>query len=178
MTALVVEEGLAESVAGAPPLVVVRRDCRARGRGWATLCPEAVVDALEAAGAGAVVLARAPLADAGARALPQVARLMGREVVRLPDDPDGAAWAVAMAVAWGREDRLACRLQVLVGAAGGVPTLPRRSIGGRARVPALRPRVLARWAGCVWRPCGSCGGGGLPGAPCGRCGAGILGAGA
>jgi hypothetical protein len=149
---------------------VVGRDRRARGRGWAALSPDAVIAALDAAGPEAVVLARAPSADPGARALPGLARVMGREVVRLPDDVDAAAWAVGMAVAWGHGPALARRLQVLVGTAGGGTALPRRRLGERALMPAVRPRVLARWAGCVWRPCGRCGGGGLPGAPCGRCG--------
>jgi len=180
VTSLVVEEALARAVPGARAgrLQVVRRDRRARGRGWAELSADAVVAALEAAGAAAVVLARAPSADPGARALPALARIMGRQVVRLPADADGAAWAVGMAAAWEPGEGLARRLQVLVGAAGGAQTLPRRSVGQRARMPAVRPVVLARWAGCAWRPCGRCAGGGLPGAPCGCCGAGVSGAGA
>jgi hypothetical protein len=180
MTSLVVEEALAQAVAGVRGgrLQVVGRDPRARRRGWAALSPDAVVAALEAAGPAAVVLARAPSADPGARALPALARIMGRQVVRLPDDAEGAAWVVGMAAAWEPGEGLDRRLQVLVGAAGGVPTLPRRGVGQSARMPAVRPGVLARWAGCVWRPCGRCAGGGLPGAPCGCCGAGVTGAGA
>jgi hypothetical protein len=176
VTALVVEEGLAAAAGGAPTeaLIVIPRPRSRRGRGCAELDPDAVVEALDRAGAGAVVLARAPSADPGGRALPALATVMGREVVRLPDDGDAAAWIVAMA------GRLACggpdparRLQVLAGAAAA-PVLPRRPVGaGAARMPALRPGVLARWAGCAWRPCGRCAGGGLPGAPCGRCGAGL-----
>ena len=102
------------------------------------------------------------------RALPALAAVMGREVVRLPGDDDAAAWVVAVAGALAGEGADAARrLQVLVGATAA-PALPRRPVGARAaRVPALRPGVLARWAGCAWRPCGRCAGGGLPGAPAG-----------
>lgn len=176
MTALVVEEGLAAGVGG-PPLdgvVVVPRGRARRGAGWADLDPDDVVEALDRAGPGAVVLARPALADPGARALPALAGVMGREVVRLPGDGDAAAWVVAMA---GRLAPLAVGparlLQVLAGAASA-PVLPRRPIGaGAARMPALRPGVLGRWARCAWRPCGRCAGGGLPGGPCGRCGGGL-----
>jgi len=178
VTALVVEEGLAALVSGPPPdgVVVVPRS-RCRGRGRAELDADAAVAALDRAGPGAVVLARAPSADPGGRALPALAAVMGREVVRLPDDGDAAAWVVAMAgrlASGGTEP--ARRLQVLAGAAAAAaaPVLPRRPVGaGAASMPALRPGVLARWAGCVWSPCGRCAGGGLPGAPCGRCGAGL-----
>jgi hypothetical protein len=180
MTGLVAERALAPASAGAGAarLVVVPRDRRARRRGWRPLAPDDVVAALESAGGSALVLARAPAADPGAAALPGLARVMGREVVRLPDDAAAAAWAVAVAVAWPPDAGLARRLQVLVGAAGGGTALPRRRVGESLSVPAVRPPVLARWAGCVWRPCARCGGGGLPGASCGRCGAGLVGAGA
>jgi hypothetical protein len=174
--AVVAEEGLAAAVGG-PSLdgvVVVPRPRRPRRRGWADLDPDAVVEALERAGPDAVVLARAAADDPGARALPALAAIMGREVVRLPADADAAAWVVAMAGTLGPGGVEPARsLQVLVSAAAA-PALPRRPVGaGDARMPALRPGVLARWAACVWRPCGRCGGGGLPGAPCGRCGAGL-----
>jgi hypothetical protein len=171
---VVVELSLAPaSAAGSGEgLVVVPRTRRRRG--WADLDPDAVVDALDRAGPGAVVLARTPLADAGARALPALARIMGREVVRLPAEGEAAAWVVAVAgtlSAAGADPSR--RLQVLVGAAAA-PALPRRPVGaGPARMPALRHGVLARWAGCAWRPCARCAGGGLPGAVCGRCGAGL-----
>ncbi len=176
MTALVVEEGLAAALGG-PPLdgmVVVPRRRARRGAGWADLDPDQVVEALERAGPDAVVLARPAADDPGARALSALAGVMGREVVRLPGEADAAAWVVAMA---GRLAPLAAgparRLQVLAGAASA-PVLPRRPVGaGSVRMPALRPGVLARWAGCAWRPCGRCAGGGLPGGPCGRCGAGL-----
>ena len=175
MTAIVVEEGLASAVAAAPSedVVVVPRS-RLRRRGWGDLDPDDVVAALERAGARALVLARPALADPGARALPALAAVMGREVVRLPGDDDAAAWVVAVAGALAGEGLDAARrLQVLVGAVAA-PALPRRAVGaGTARMPALRPGVLARWAGCAWRPCGRCAGGGLPGSPCGRCGAGL-----
>jgi hypothetical protein len=170
---LVAEEGLAPPAAPDAGLIVVPRS---RGRrGWGELDPDAVVDALDRAGPGAVVLARTPAADLGARALPALAEIMGREIVRLPADRDAAAWVVA--VAGGRAEvgaDPARPLQVLVGAAGA-PVLPRRPVGaGSARVPALRPGVLVRWARCAWRPCARCAGGGLSGASCGRCGAGLV----
>jgi hypothetical protein len=169
---VVVEHGLASAGAAssAEGIVVVPRP---RGRrGWADLDPDAVVDALDRAGPGAVVLARTALADPGARALPALAGIMGREVVRLPADREAAAWVVAVAARLAAAgDDPARLLQVLVGAPAA-PVLPRRPIGaGSARMPALRPGVLARWAGCAWRPCARCAGGGLPGAACGRCGA-------
>jgi hypothetical protein len=172
---LVVEDGLAAAAGPRPDaVVVIRRPWRRRGGGRVELDPEAVVEALHRAGPDAVVLARPAAADPGARSLPALAAVMGREVVRLPEDVDAAAWVVAVAgglVPLGAE--AARRLQVLVGAATAA-ALPRRPVGaGTARMPALRPRVLARWAGCAWRPCGRCAGGGLPGAPCGRCGAGL-----
>ena len=99
---------------------------------------------------------------------------MGRDVVRLPAvgaPPRGSSRWHAGSRPEGSTRRCArCRSS----------RAPRRRpfCGGRpegagaVRVPALRPAVLARWAGCVWRPCDRCAGGGLPGAPCGRCGAG------
>jgi hypothetical protein len=179
VTAVVVEQGVADAVRRGPDddrLVVVPRASR-RGRGRAPLDPDAVVDALERAGPSALVLARSPAADPGAGVLPALAAVMGREVVRLPDALEAAAWVVAVAGRLAPGPGLARRLQVLVGAAA-CPVLPRRPVGEGAEVPAVRPRVLARWAGCVWRPCARCAGGGLPGASCGRCGAGLVAAGA
>ena len=175
MTAIVVEQALASAGAAEPSeAVVVVSRARVRRRGWAALDPDDVVAALDGAGPRALVLARPVMADPGARALPALAVVMGREVVRLPGDDDAAAWVVAVAGALAGEGADAARrLQVLVGATAA-PALPRRQVGaGTTRMPALRPGVLARWAGCAWRPCGRCAGGGLPGAPCGRCGAGL-----
>jgi hypothetical protein len=176
VTGVLVEEGIAAAAGGAGrALTVVPRAPRRRGRGRAALEPDAVVDALDRAGRGTIVLARSPAADPGAAVLPALAAVMGREVVRLPDDADAAAWVVALAGALAPGDGdLPRRLQVLVGAAAS-PVLPRRPVGaGAVRMPAVRAGVLARWAGCVWRPCARCAGGGLPGAACGRCGAGLL----
>lgn len=182
MTVLVVEQGIAQAVAGSgrAALAVVPRERRRRDDRWAPLAPDAVVEVLEAAGRDALVLARGLAADPAAASLPALARVMGHEVIRLPDHVDAAAWVLAVALAWKPgEGDVAHRLQVLVGAAGRARALPQRELGGRmVRIPAVRPRVLARWAGCVWRPCGRCGGGGLPGAPCGRCGIAVIGAGA
>ncbi len=167
---LVVEAGLAAAVAGAPgpDLVAVPRPGRRRRGASAALDPEDVVTALDLAGPDAVVLARPAADDPGAAALPALAAVMGREVVRLPGGADAAAWVVAVAGAMPADTGGAPRrLQVLAGVAAAA-----------TRMPALRPGVLARWAGCVWRPCPRCAGGGLPGAPCGRCGAGLAAAGA
>jgi hypothetical protein len=173
VTAIVVEAALASAGAAEPSEDVVVVPRLRRRRGWADLDPDDVVVALDRAGPRALVLARPAPADPGARALPALAAVMSREVVRLPDDDDAAAWVVAVAGALAGEGADARRLQVLVGATAA-PALPRRPVGGgTARMPALRPGVLARWAGCAWRPCGRCAGGGLPGAPCGRCGAGL-----
>ena len=100
------------------------------------------------------------------RAAPSLPRrVMGREVVRLPGDDDAAAWVVAVAGALAGEGADAARrLQVLVGATAA-PALPRRPVGARAaRMPALRPGVLAavgrlRLAAAAARAPG----GGLPG---------------
>ena len=166
-------------MAGRPSASTWCRDRRGGGAAAADLDPDDVVEALERAGPGALVLARPPAAIRAARALPALAAVMGREVVRLPGDGDAAAWVVAIAA--GLDPRgagAARRLQVLAGARGRARLAPPAGRGGRARVPALRPGVLARWAGCAWRPCARCGGGGLPGAACGRCGAGLAAAGA
>lgn len=183
MTAIVAEEGLTAVVPGRrlEGVIVVARPPRRRGGGRADLAPEAVIEALERAGPDAVVLARPAGADHGARALPALAAIMRREVIRLPEDDDAAAWVVAMAGALAPVGPEPARcLQVLAGAAAAAASsLPRRPVGaGAARMPALRPGVLARWAGCAWRPCARCGGGGLPGASCGRCGAGLAAVGA
>ena len=64
---------------------------RVRRRRWADLDPDDVVAALDGAGPRALVLARPVLADPGARALPALAAIMGREVVRLPHTRSRAA---------------------------------------------------------------------------------------
>lgn len=159
MTTVVAEEGLAAAIGGPPPpaLVVVARPAGRRGR--ADLDADDVLDALDRAGPGAVVLARTPAADRGARLLPALAALVGREVVRLPDDAGAAARIVAIAVA--------------VAPPPNAPARHLQALAGAPPLPALRPGVLARWARCAWRPCDRCGGGGLPGASCGRCGSGV-----
>jgi hypothetical protein len=159
MSTLLVEESL---VARLSPSVRSRLAVvpRRRGRaGWAPLAPDEVVDALVDAGEGATILARGVVDDPGAASLGALGRIMGREVVRLPADPELAERLVAVAAS-SHDDGAAelRRLQALGGAAG-------------IRLPAVRPRVLARWAGLAWRPCVHCRGGGLAGAGCGRCGA-------
>ena len=177
MSTVVVERRIAELV-GAPgrrPLTVVTR-ARRRGR-WAPVHADAVVDALDAVGPGAIVLARPHEADPGAAMVAAVARLMGVPVVLLPGDPAAAAWALAVALHPDFEQRdLVRRLEVLVGMARPGAALPRRAIDtGAATMPSLRPRVLSRWSACAWRPCARCAGGGPAGASCARCGAAALG---
>ena len=159
---------------GPRPVAVVSR-ARRLGR-WRPLEPDAVVEAIDAAGGRSVVLARPHSADPGGTCLAPVARLLGVPVVRLPAEPGPAAWVLAVsATAHLGDEALVRNLEALAGAIG-CAGLPRRSTGDGAAVPALRPGVLARWAGCVWRPCERCGGGGPPGGACGRCGAPRLGA--
>ncbi|MGD9696825.1 MAG: hypothetical protein AB7V42_14335 [Thermoleophilia bacterium] len=166
MSRLIVERGIAPCP-GASIVVVPRR--RRRG-GWMPLEADAVVDAIEEAGPRALVAARAAGDDPGASLLPGVAALMGRRIVRLPAEPDVAAWVIAMAGAWLAEGEDICRaLDVLAGAAACVAEPPRRGSGAASWL-ALRPRALVRWARRAWRPCLRCGAGGLVGAPCAGCG--------
>lgn len=157
---------------GARPVVAVAPPRRRR--------PPAddVLTAIEGAGAGAVVLARPPGSAPGMDHLGPVARLLSAPCVRAPADVHAAAWVVTAAShpEFG-DDELVRRLEVLAGvASAGGTSLPRRAVDGGPAMPSLRPGVLARWAGCAWRPCGRCEtGGGLAGASCGRCGATTLG---
>lgn len=174
MSALVAEESVARLVAGPSPehLLVVSRG-RRRARGWRRLEADRVVSALDAGGPAALVLARDVGADPGAGVLVHLARIMGNDVVRLPSAPVEAAWAIGVAAHEDFQgDGLLRRLEALVGETRGHGHLPRRALGsGAARVPALRPAVLAKWAACAWRPCATCAGGGPAGGRCGRCGA-------
>ena len=165
MSALVVEERIATSaVTGSDGDLVVVPRARRRGR-WMPLDADRVVATLSALRRDAIVMTRTAAADPGAVSLGALARIMGVDVVRLPDAEAEAAWAVAVAAHpdFGGRDRR--RLEVLVGAAAS----------GHAR-PSLRPGVLARWASRSWRPCARCAGGGLLGCPCGRCGVLVRGA--
>lgn len=173
MSALVVEESLARLVAGSARerLTVVTRS-RGRGRGWNDLDADRVVAALDAGGPDALVLARDSEADPGARVLDELARLMGHDRVRLPGAPVEAAWAIAVAAHDDFQgEGLLRRLEALVGEMGRGGALPRRLLGQGTKVPALRPAALARWAGCAWRACRECSGGGPAGGRCARCGA-------
>ena len=148
---------------GARMVVAIGRPRRRRRE--AAIHADAVVAAIEAAGPDAVVLARPPDADPGGASVRPVAVLLGVPCVRLPPAAEAAAWVVAVAAnAQFGDTALVRRLEALAGAAAD----------GRTP-PALRPGVLARWAGCAWRPCSRCGGGGVAGGPCGRCGAPAIG---
>jgi hypothetical protein len=152
-----------------------RRRRRSR-RVWAPLCPDALIDALVAAPRDALVLARDAVADEGAALLAPLARLRGLGVVCLPDSADAAAWTVALAVAWADAgERDLVRGLEVAAALPGQEALPARPWGNSGvAVPAVRPRVLARWSTCAWRPCEWCRtGGGLASGRCGRCGAGV-----
>lgn len=178
MRTLVAEEGIARLVpgTGTERLVVVPRARRRKAGRWAALDADRVVEALVDAGAGAVVLTRGAGADPGAAVLADLARVMGRDVVLLPATPDLAAWAIAVATHRDfPDDDLVRRLEALVGVACDAGPLPRRSIGSDGpAVPALRPSALGKWAGCAWRACGRCSGGGSAGGRCGRCGASVV----
>jgi len=164
---IVAEESLATLLDADLPMHRVGR-LRSRGR-WRDITADAVLDAFEAAGPRALVLARPAAADAGAVAVPSLARTTGREVVRLPGDRVSAAWTVAIGARVAHDDRagLVRALQVLAGIGGGPPT--------HLRDGSLNPTLLVRWSRRAWRPCGRCTGGGLPGCSCGRCGT-LLGA--
>jgi hypothetical protein len=180
MTTLVAEESVARLVAGArgERLVVVPR-ARRRARGWRGLDIDRVVEALETGGPAALVLARDPSADPGAGVLGELARIMGHEVVRLPEAADEAAWAIGVAAHGDFQgDGLLRRLEALVGEMREGGPLPRRALGsGPSQVPSLRPAVLAKWAGCSWRACGRCAGGGPAAGRCARCRAPLTGEG-
>jgi hypothetical protein len=170
MRAIVVEESVVPAVPpdGLERIHVVPRD-RRRDGSWPAVAADAVVAALDAAGSGALVLARPPAADPGAAALSALAEVMEREVVRLPASAHAAAWVVGVAMS-GHEGSPPLRaLQALAGAADRLGAATDQD--GEPRMPAIRPAVLLRWARSGWRPCGRCRGGGLTGARCGRCGA-------
>jgi hypothetical protein len=173
MSVIVVEESVASAIPseGLGRIHIVPRD-RRRDGSWPAVAADAVVATLEAAGSGALVLARPPVADPGAAALSALADVMEREVVRLPASARAAAWVVGVALA-GNEGSLP-PLRALQALAGAADRLGRAcGEGGEPRMPAIRPVVLLRWARSGWRACDRCRGGGLPGARCGRCGAAV-----
>ncbi len=167
-TIIVAERSLVCRVAGLEAsgrVVTVPRE-RRRGR-WSPLVADEVVDALEAAGPGAVVLARPVAVDIDAAALPGLARVLGREVVQLPADGDRAAWVIAVAVHVEAGDT-ADTVRTLQSVAG-LAAAARQGQDGYLPAGA-RPGLVLRWARRSWRPCAHCGGGGCAGTPCGRCG--------
>ena len=173
MSTLVAEKGLASLVAGVGPgrLVVVPRR-RGRRRRWRSLNADRVVEVLSASGPAALVLTRDADVDPGARVLAELARIMGHEVLVLPAAEEEAAWAIAVAAHGDFQgDDLLRRMEALLGEMREGGLLPRRDLGGGVTVPSLRPAALARWAGCAWRACELCAGGGPAGGRCARCGA-------
>ncbi len=134
-----------------------------------------VMDALDGAGADALVLSRPPWCDPDVAPIPALSVVLGREVLWLPPDLPAAAWAAALVASWARTTPahdLARRAQVAVGLAAMSPAnLPARAWGpGGTRVPAMASESLARWCDCAWQPCGWCDAGGLARAPCPACG--------
>lgn len=134
-----------------------------------------VLEALDAAGADALVLARPPWSDATTAPLPAMAIVLGLDVLWLPPGIPAAAWAAALIAAWARTTPpcdLLRRAQVAVGlAAMPADRLPMRHWGpDGVQVPAMGPDALARWCDCAWYPCEWCDQGGMQGAPCPSCG--------
>lgn len=169
MRTIVAEESIASRVATPDPerLAVVARS--QRGRRWASLDADSVVESLVGAGPSAVVMARRSHADPEAAVLATLALVMGHQVVRLPADVDAAAWVLGIAIHPDfPHDASVRRLDALSTLTTMHTGLPRRMIGCRGTVvPSLRPAVLSRLTGCAWRPCERCGGGPLAGAACG-----------
>lgn len=167
---IIVEQAVVEPLGGLPANLVIvprrRLPWYRRGWKWAPLDPETVLDTLAAVPRPAVVLARGPAADPGARCLLDLAALLGLELRRLPDCVDTAAMSVRIAshadesgsTAGGRALDVLCCARAL--------SMCR---SGRSERP-LRSGVLRRWASCAWRPCSWCAAGGLAGDRCARCG--------
>lgn len=173
MRVLVLDHAVAEAsgLGGDASARAVPPPPRRQGR----LLAEQVIEVLEDAGPGALVMARPPWSDASTAPLPALAIVMGMEVLWLPPGIGPAAWACALVAAWARTtppDDLLRRAQVAVGLAGMSPdTLPMREWGPHATpVPAMTPDALARWCDCAWCRCGWCDQGGMHGAPCPACG--------
>jgi len=159
--------GLADAggVRATPPL----------GRRASRIDAEAVVDVLDDAGRGALVLARPPWADPSMAPLAAISIVLGRDLVWLPPEVPAAGWAAALIATWSRDcepDDLLRRAQVAVGLASMSPAnLPLRPWGeDELMVPAVGADVLARWCDCAWRRCRWCHAGGANRAPCPSCG--------
>ncbi len=167
---IIVEQGVVDPLGGLPANLVVvprpRPPRYRRGRRWAPLDPETVLDTLAAVPRPAVVLARDPSADPGARCLLDLAPLLGLELRRLPDCDEMAVLSVGIASradesgssAGGRVLDVLCCATLLTMCRSGVLDRP------------LRPGTLRRWASCAWRPCLWCSAGGPAGDRCARCG--------
>lgn len=135
----------------------------------------AVIDALDAAGPDALVLARPPWREPALAPLAALSVVLGRDMLWLPADLAPAAWAVALITAWAQSTPpadLARRAQVAVGLASMPPeSLPTRTWGpGDVPVPAMAGDSLARWCDCAWQECDWCDAGGLRGGACPACG--------
>jgi hypothetical protein len=166
---IIVEQGVVELLGDLPNLVVVPRlrlPWYRRGRRWAPLDPETVLDTLAAVPTPAVVLARGPSADPGARCLLDFAPLLGFDLRRLPDCVDMAAMSVSIASRGHEPGSMAGGRVLDVLCCGSALTTRRSALSDRP----LRPTALRRWASCAWRPCPWCPAGGLAGARCARCG--------
>jgi hypothetical protein len=171
--ALVVDgAGAAEAGVAAHPGVHVVPPLRRRQH---RLDAEDVIEVLDAAGVGALVLARPPWCEPALAPMPALSIVLGREMLWLPGELPMAAWAVALITAWARSTPsadLSRRAQVAVGLASMAPeSLPTREWGpGEARVPAMAGDSLARWCDCAWHSCDWCDAGGIESLPCPACG--------
>ncbi len=167
---IIVEQAVVEPLGGCPANVVVvprrRLPWYRRGRTWAPLDPETVLDTLAAVPRPAIVLARGPAADPGARCLLDFAPLLAFDLRRLPDCVDMAALSVTTASRADEPGSTACGRALDVLCCAPALTMCRWERSDRP----LRPGALRRWASSAWRPCPWCPAGGLAGARCARCG--------
>jgi hypothetical protein len=176
---IVVDESIACRLASAPlslrtvPRARVRLRVRHGGAIWRPLDRGRVIDILVDIPAAGRVLVRPGRVDPGGAFLAVAARLVGHEVVWLPEAMDEAVWSVGVALSFAGRDLATTdrALDVVCGGPASLAALPRRDWGGAGTVvPTLRPATIARLAYCAWVPCGWCDAGGLAGRRCARCG--------
>lgn len=147
-------------------LVVLERD-RRRRRGWEPIDLDSTLERLSGVTAPSVVLASHPVADPGAAAMIDLARVLGVPIVLLPDEHTARAFVVAAGRRWLDEppSRVATRLW----------TLSASLTDGRGRddMFGLGASGIARWARRAAVRCAWCAHGRhVQGAACPRCGSG------
>lgn len=114
---------------------------------------------------GGLVLTRPPR-SAPTEGLVARCRAVGAPLAVLPADRDVAAWIVAAAGAWRRDD-----LPDAVRRVEAVISFAQAARVSSCGFPDVGPGSLpARWAARAWRPCGRCAGGGIRAGLCARCG--------